>query len=576
MLPSFRFCCFVVVGLVVAAPAMAGPVTLAWDRNPEAFVAGYLVQLGVDPDRLDWEIDVGSQTWLTLPELPAPMRVYFRVIAYTASGLRSLPSETVFADPPAGEPTSSPIPEAWRQWHGLGADDDDPDGDGVTNLAEYRGGTDPTLPNQWFLGEGATGVFRMRVALANPSFEPADVQVRFLGEDGPRGSLGVQVPAFGRRTLWVNDLPQLANAAFSAIVSSTRGGVVVERTMSWGGRGGGHLGRAGHTGRPPAAPAREWYFAEGAAGFFDTYFLIANPTPRPAVLDVEFHDDRGAVHPRRYTVGPSSRLTIATSALPQLAGRSFATRLVASEPVGAERAMYFGVQGGLWRGGHVSSGVTNASTSWYLAEGCTGPFFDTYLLVANPGSREADVLVRYLTPGGQAFERRLKVAPRSRVTIAVDSEPGLEDTAVSMAVTASRPVVVERSMYWAGDATGWREAHSAPGTTTLGRRWVLAEGETAGVHGAETYVLVMNPGSSWADATVTFLRESGAPVSLVRRIAPRSRLTVSAGEARLPWGARFGVLVEANQPVAVERSMYWTSEGVSWSGGTSEVGLSTR
>ncbi len=93
MLPSFRFCFYVVVWLVVAAPAMAGPVTLAWDRNPEAFVAGYLVQLGVDPDRLDWEIDVGSQTWLTLPELPAPMRVYFRVIAYTASGLRSLPSD---------------------------------------------------------------------------------------------------------------------------------------------------------------------------------------------------------------------------------------------------------------------------------------------------------------------------------------------------------------------------------------------------------------------------------------------------------------------------------------------------
>ena len=38
-----------------------------------------------------------------------------------------------------------------------------------------------------------------------------------------------------------------------------------------------------------------------------------------------------------------------------------------------------------------SMGVTAAATSWFLAEGATGTFFDLYLLIANPGSSDATV-----------------------------------------------------------------------------------------------------------------------------------------------------------------------------------------
>ncbi|MCL4848217.1 MAG: fibronectin type III domain-containing protein [Acidobacteria bacterium] len=564
--------------LVVVAPisSSAQSVTIAWDRNPESFVAGYVVQLGVDPSRLDWEINVGSRTSLTLPALPAPTRVYFRVIAYTYAGVRSLPSATVSAVPAGGGSSGSPMPESWRQWYGIGADGADDDGDGVTNLSEYLGGTNPVLPNQWFMGEGATGVFRMRLALANPSFDAADVRVRFLDETGPRGEQVLQVPAMGRRTLVVNDIPGLANTALSAVITSIRGGVVAERTMSWGARAGEPMGRAGHTGRPLGATARNWFFAEGAAGFFDSYFLVANPGTASASLTVEFHDDAGRVVRRNYTMAPASRLTIGASAIPELAGRSFSTQITSSVSVSAERAMYFGVQEGLWRGGHVSAGATAPATEWFVAEGATGPFFDTYLLIANTNSATSDVVVRYLTPSGLAFERRVTLAPRSRHTIWVDGEPGLADTAVSMSVTASRPVVVERSMYWSNDASGWREAHSSAGITRLGQRWALAEGESGGNQGLETYVLVANPGPASADVTVTFLRENAAPVSLLRQVPGYGRLTVSSGEAGLPSGSRFGVLVDSSRPVAVERSMYWNSRGIVWSAGTNETGFRLR
>ena len=45
--------------------------------------------------------------------------------------------------------------------------------------------------------------------------------------------------------------------------------------------------------------------------------------------------------------------------------------------------MYFGADP-LWKGGHESAGVTAPSTTWFLAEGATGPFFETFILLANP------------------------------------------------------------------------------------------------------------------------------------------------------------------------------------------------
>jgi hypothetical protein len=43
----------------------------------------------------------------------------------------------------------------------------------------------------------------------------------------------------------------------------------------------------------------------------------------------------------------------------------------------------------LFNGGHESAGVTAPSTNWFLAEGATGSFFETFLLLANPGDTDA-------------------------------------------------------------------------------------------------------------------------------------------------------------------------------------------
>ena len=47
--------------------------------------------------------------------------------------------------------------------------------------------------------------------------------------------------------------------------------------------------------------------------------------------------------------------------------------------------------GQLFAAGHESAGVTAPATSWFLAEGATGAFFDLFVLVANPSATAAQV-----------------------------------------------------------------------------------------------------------------------------------------------------------------------------------------
>ena len=56
------------------------------------------------------------------------------------------------------------------------------------------------------------------------------------------------------------------------------------------------------------------------------------------------------------------------------------------------------------RGGHNSVGVPAPAPKWYLAEGALG-FFDTYVLIGNPGNTQADVKVSFLQTGGGVIER---------------------------------------------------------------------------------------------------------------------------------------------------------------------------
>lgn len=469
------------------------------------------------------------------------------------------------------------IPDTWQTKHGVSGANADPDGDAVSNLQEYMGGTDPNLPNVWNLSEGATGFFNERLAIANPGDDAASIQVTFLRENGAPPILrNYTVEARRRITIEVNAIPELANAAVSVVVTATSGGVVVERTMAWD-AGAGNLYGA-HLGKAVQRPLTSWYLADGDAKFSDTYILFANAgnTPAPVTATYLLPDSSTVV--RTYTVPANARLTVYANQIPGLSGKEFSTVIQSSVPITVERAMYFSSAGRFWNGGHEAAAIPEASKNWFVAEGRTGTFFDEFLPIGNPQSVPVNVTINFLRPGGVVVTRSYTLPPTSRTTIYVDGIPGLEDTDVSASIAATQPIVVERTMYWPDPLPNWYEAHNSAALTGTGVKWAMAEGEVGGPQSWETYVLMANPGPNPANVTLTFLRQNGNPVTLNRSVAGNSRLTVSAGEAGLPSGERFGVLVESTNgtPIVVEHAIYWNGGGQFWGAGMNESGVRIR
>ena len=565
----------VVATVVIAIGAVAPHATaqtLAWDPSPDASVAGYRVRYGASAAALDAAVDVGGRFELPLRWWPRDRPWFFCVEAYNASFTRSRCSDVVVLTPNADDPGGGAI-ETYAQWVARlapGAESADPDDDGVTNANEFLARTDPFVPNRWLFAEGATGAFREEIALANPTSDSALVRLRFLREGADAVETVAALGPASRATVVVNDVPGLGATSAGVELIGTYGAVVAERTMTWTAPGG---SRPSHTAKAVAAPSTEWYFAEGEARLTDTWFLVANAGTSATSVTFEFMTDLGARVVRTYTVGPQARFTVWANAIAELAGNSFATTVRATQPVIAERAVYFWSGTSGWRGGHVSAGATAPAQRWFVAEGRTGPFFDTYVLIGNPGASAVTATLRYLTQAGLTRTDVVTIGARSRLTIPVDHLKGLEDTDVSVDVSTSGPVIVERSMYWPGDASSWREGHNSVALAELGTRWVLADGRWRDSAAAESYLLLANPGNLTAVARVRVLREYGRPpLSVDVYLPPSSRQTIRIDDTvGLQAGERFSLDVTSTQPIAVERSMY-TSVGGTWTSGSNETG----
>ncbi len=483
--------------------------------------------------------------------------------------------------PPVTDTNGNGLADAWESKYGVTTPTGDVDGDGVSNLQEYQQGTHPLLSNAWTLAEGSTGFFDERLALANPDDVEATVTVTFLRPAGqPPVTREYQIAPFGRRTINVDEVGGLGNSDVSAVVNATTGGVVAERTMFWG-----DLYYGGHTGKALARTGTQWYLAEGVANdFFSTFILLANAGSTPADVTVTFLLEPSGTVTRTYQLAANSRTTIATNDVADppgnllLFGRSFSTRVTSSAPIAVERALYF-TNSRFWNGGHAAAAVPAPQTDWYVAEGATGTFFSTFLLLANPNPSAVTATIRYLQANGPVVTETRGLPAQSRTTIPVNDI--LPNAEVSFAVSANAPIIVERAMYWPG--ANWTEGHASAGLTQTGVVWALAEGELGGSRGFQSYILIANASSSDASVRLRFLREDGATfVSPTFTVPANARVTRSANEftgtGQLTGGERFGMLIESlnGVPIVVERAMYWDGGGEFWGGGTNETAVRIR
>lgn len=418
-------------------------------------------------------------------------------------------------------------------------------------------------PMVYYFAEGATGVFSHEIALANGNEAPAPVTLTFFRGDGSQVTQNVTVPAGRMQIVSVNEIPGLGSGAMGASVSSTTGlPLGVSRTMTWA------HGHGMHQVDASDRLSYTWAFAEGSVNGFDTYLLVLNPGATDATVDFRFLDESGAEVTTRLLVAAHSRNTLRVGDLPALAGKSFATFATASVPVAIERAMYLGTYP--WEGGHAAFGDPNPGTVHQFAEGSTGTFFDSFLLLGNAGGLAATVNVRVVFRDGTSEDRAVHVPAGARVTLPLTFTADRLDASreYSLEVTSDQAVAVERAMYWRKTEGGWLHGKVHGGEPSPDREWDIVDVRQGGPSGAQTYVLLFNPAFVGADVTIQFTTENGDALTRTYQVPAATRKTIDLGQVSGLSGTRFTARVLSSMPILLEAVTYWSIGGTTWAAGS--------
>ncbi len=307
-----------------------------------------------------------------------------------------------------------------------------------------------------------------------------------------------------------------------------------------------------------------WYLAEGyTGGGFEEWICINNPNPwqTHVIVNYQIEDEAaGAAAPQELDVAPFSRTSINVNE--QVGPDKDVSATVEGyhdDSITVERAMYWNGRDG----GHCAAAVSEPWLTWYLAEGSTAGGFETWITLLNPGTKEADAQLTYMTPGGAGAVAGplVKVPAGGRKTVSVaDKVPNT--WSVSTKVVSDEPVVAERSMYWNGREGGT----CAAGVQVPGTEWFMAEGATAG--GFETWVVVQNPNNTKANVTVTYMNADGPIAGPKVEVAANSRETIEVSKT-VPNDYQVSTKVTSDKPIVAERAVYWNGR----EGGTSNTAV---
>jgi kumamolisin len=208
------------------------------------------------------------------------------------------------------------------------------------------------------------------------------------------------------------------------------------------------------------------------------------------------------------------------------------------------------------------------STTWYFAEGRAGGYFQEYLTLENPDPiQTAQVRVQYLFEGATGPSIMHNVAPQSRYTVSVNTDLHFYYTgpghSLSMVVTSTNGVgiVAERPMYfnWHGINSGT----DALGSTKLAQDYYFADVESQ--RNYSSFITILNPpGGATANVTVTYIAGGAQLATKTIVVAPGQRGTTTPGAVGI--NQQCAMYVHSDQPVVVERPMYFTTSRSNISG----------
>lgn len=288
--------------------------------------------------------------------------------------------------------------------------------------------------------------------------------------------------------------------------------------------------------------AKTWYMAEGCtAEGYETWILILNAETDKANVTLEFVTSSGQAEKLITTIEPMSRVTV--NVADKVPGNYNVSTVAESDiPIVCERAMYAPDRD--WA--NSSMGATQTSTQWYMAEGCTRPSYETWLLILNPGETEVAINSELQTFSGEFPGPVDTIPPGSRRSYNLaDYAPGND---VATLVNATGGVVCERSMY----ASNRDWAHSSVGTTDTSTEWYFAEGCSAGDY--QTWILVQNPSSENSNINIEFQTENGPVQGPRDTVMGKERHSYKISDYVNTYNV--STKVSADRPVVCERAVY--------------------
>jgi len=134
---------------------------------------------------------------------------------------------------------------------------------------------------------------------------------------------------------------------------------------------------------------------------------------------------------------------------------------------------------------------------------------------------------------------------------------------LSIKVQSDSEIIAERPMYFSYHGA-WGGGTTEAGVREPGKTWYLAEGSTWA--GSEEWICIQNPGDSSARIVVTYMFQYGVTKRQAVYVPAHSRRTVDVNKTVGP-DKDVSARLESDQPVVVERPMYFNYKG-SWDGGS--------
>jgi len=415
-----------------------------------------------------------------------------------------------------------------------------------------------TVRSRWYFAEGNARDYVERLSILNANAGAANVRVTLLRQPGPTVIRDVTLPADGRADLVVNNV--FSDTTDVPAIVESNAAVIAERYMDFGND---------ITASPGVSqPSRVWYFAEGSTdGTFKTFLLLFNPQRDKVDATITYMKGDGTIAaPQTVSIPPLQRTVVTVGDAPNMQGIGFGTRVIATQPIVAERTMIFGAGSTLTSGGvHSTPGVVTLSRQWYFAEGTTQSPFQMWVLVLNPNAQSTTASVTFLTPDGTSLTRNYALPPTTRLAINVNEV--VPDLGVATTVRADRPVAAERAMYWKDNGVGT----VTPGAIMPSFTWRFADGRTSG--DVQEYLLFSNPNKNQARVVVEFVQADGRKGAQSIVMPGGSRYTMAV-HLLYPGQTAIAATVRSTQPIVAERSLYpGAPEAATNRGGATSLGV---